>query len=62
MAVRMITANNATFINWQTAKDAGQDLDFTATIKEPGWYYLELRHQHDSGSSVTPYQLLLTDR
>lgn len=62
MTVRIINANNTTFYNWQTAKDPGQDLNFTATIKEPGWYFLEIRNHYDSGGSAMPYQLLLTSR
>ena len=62
MAFRMINADNSTMVNWQEASDYGKDADFTHSIKEPGWYYIEVANHADARGSVLPYQLILTTK
>jgi len=60
MATRMMNANNSTVLNWQAASDNGKDLNFTQSIKEPGWYYIEVANNADARGSTLPYNLILT--
>jgi hypothetical protein len=60
MSTRLITANNSTLLNWQTASDFGKELSFTQSIKEPGWYYMEVANHGDARGSTIPYKLILT--
>jgi len=62
MSTRLINADNATIYSWQVAEDIGKDLDFTAAIKEPGWYYMEVMNHGDARGSVDPYQMILTTK
>jgi hypothetical protein len=60
MSARLITANNSTLLNWQTASDFGKELNFTQSVKDPGWYYMEVRNYGDARGSTIPYNLILT--
>ena len=60
MSARIMTANNSTFLNWQRASDFGKALNFTQSIKDPGWYYIEVANNGDARGSIIPYKLILT--
>ncbi|MFP4461500.1 MAG: hypothetical protein ACLFQE_04820 [Thermotogota bacterium] len=60
MSARLLTANNSTLLNWQSASDFGKALNFTHSINEPGWYYVEVSNHGDVRGSTIPYNLILT--
>jgi len=60
MSARLLTANNSTLLNWQRAGDYGKALNFSRSLKEPGWYYIEVANHGDVRGSTIPYNLTLT--
>jgi hypothetical protein len=60
ISARLLTANNSTLLNWQRASDFGNALNFTHSINEPGWYYVEVSNHGDVRGSTIPYNLILT--